>query len=235
MSSSVASQLSADGYVASSGGNAAAFTYTTTVVVAPDYLAANARKLAQLLAPAKVQTVSQATVSSISVIVGSSFVGVSSPSQQTDKTAQIQASTRFNLTGWRTVASHTTIPVYMPTIWGSGFTYDSLTPFRTYTVKTDKGAVPALVAVVRAPASVDPKQGAFNIQEIHWTKAPILANPTRKQVIGGRSYSLYYSGDKLIMVAWTVGTYAYWVTNTLDNAVPNDFLSALATSFKPVT
>lgn len=86
----------------------------------------------------------------------------------------------------------------------------------------------------KAPASVDPNQGAFDIQEIHWTRAPILRDPARAVVVGGRQYTLYFSGDKLTQVAWKVGPNAYWITNTIDNALPNSFLLSLATSFEPV-
>ena len=108
-------------------------------------------------------------------------------------------------------------------------------PFRAYTVTTDKGiTVPAVVAGRAGAGDVDPKQGAFDIQEIHWTNAPALSDPTRTQVIRGRRYLLFFDSAKLHMVAWKVGDDAYWVTNTLDNALSNDFMMALATSFKPV-
>jgi hypothetical protein len=120
----------------------------------------------------------------------------------------------------------------MPTVWADGFTYDT---FRTYRVEIGHHrTVPAAVAVIKAPIGVDPKQGSFDVQEIHWTKAPILAKPTHTLVVKGRLYKLYFSGDNLTMVSWTIGHNAYWVTNTIDKAIPNEFIIALATSFKPV-
>jgi polyisoprenyl-teichoic acid--peptidoglycan teichoic acid transferase len=140
----------------------------------------------------------------------------------------------FKVAAWRRAAQRTTLNVLMPTVWATGFTYDSAMPFRTYRVDTGGGKVPALVAVCRAPGSVDAKRGAFDIQEIRWAEAPILLNPTRVQTIGDRSYLLYYTNRHLTQVAFVDGDTAYWVTNTIDNALPDWFLLALAASLKPV-
>jgi LCP family protein required for cell wall assembly len=240
-STSVAGQLVALGYQAVSGGNADSFTYTGSVVTAPASLAAPAQRLAHLFAPATVQTAAQASSAhSITVTIGSSFDGqIAATAQPVQSPApaalQLQHNTVFDRAGWQQVAAQTKMPVLAPTVWADGFTYANDMPFRSYRVDTGKGrTVPAVVAVITAPASVDPHQGAFDIQEIQWTKAPILAKPMHTLVVKGRRYSLFFSGDKLTMVAWTIGSSAYWVTNTIDNALPNDFILALATSFKPV-
>jgi polyisoprenyl-teichoic acid--peptidoglycan teichoic acid transferase len=136
---------------------------------------------------------------------------------------------------WRAAARGAGLPVYAPTVWPAGFTYDSSMPFRAYRVNAGQGrTVSALVAVGRAPASLDPKQGAFDIQEIKWTKAPILLNPTSVRVLGGRRYLLYYQDAKLATVAFIEGATAYWVTNTIDNALPGSVLLAIATSLQPL-
>jgi hypothetical protein len=36
------------------------------------------------------------------------------------------------------------------------------------------------------------------------------------------------------MVAWKSAGAVYWVNNTIDDALSNDFMLAVATSFKPV-
>ncbi|MGO8682968.1 MAG: LCP family protein [Thermoleophilia bacterium] len=241
-STSVASQLVALGYQAASGGNADSFTYTSSVVSAPASLAAPAQNLAHLFAPATVQVAAQSSSlgDGITVTIGSSFGGQIAATAQPVQSAapaalQLQHNTVFDRAAWQQVAAQARMPVLAPTVWADGFTYSSDMPFRSYRVDIGKGrTVPAVVAVITAPASVDPHQGAFDIQEIQWTKAPILAKPMHALVVKGRRYSLFFSGDKLTMVAWTIGSSAYWVTNTIDNALPNNFILALATSFKPV-
>ncbi len=205
------------------------------MVYTPKDLVSQAQRLANLLAPAEVRIVSRSpsTVGGIAVIVGSAFSGqIVSVPKEASQSLRLQKNTTFDRGSWRQIARSTRMQVLMPTVWAAGFTYDM---FRAYRVKIAHGkTVAAVVAVINAPASVDPNQGAFDIQEIHWTKAPILAKPTHTLVVKGRRYKLYFSGDKLTMVAWTIGGNAYWVTNTIDKAIPNSFIIALATSFKPV-
>ncbi len=234
-----AAQLRTLGYRAVSAGNADTFAYTSTAIYATKELLGNAQRLAEALGQTDIRIITRtpATLDGITVVIGSLFSGqVIPPSASVSGPPEhLLYNTTMNLSGWQAVAAHAGMSVLMPTVWADGFTYDTQMPFRAYKVQTDKGVnVSAVVAVGRAPASVDPKQGAFDIQEIRWSKAPALANPTRRQVIGGRTYLLYYNSAKLHMVAWKSGGNAYWVTNTLDDALSNDFILALATSFKPV-
>jgi hypothetical protein len=62
----------------------------------------------------------------------------------------------------------------------------------------------------------------------------ILASPIAVKTIGGRSYSLYFDGTKLRLVAWRLGGTTYWVSSTLDEELPNKLMLALATSSVPV-
>jgi hypothetical protein len=110
----------------------------------------------------------------------------------------------------------------MPAGLPNGLGYDQ---FRAYTVPTGSGAAGAAVAV-----GTTPQGGFWDVQAIAWTKAPILASPDATTTIAGRSYSLYYDGAQLHMVAWRVGSVAYWVSNTLDDELSNRALLALATS-----
>lgn len=237
---SVAAQLSAIGYHASSAGNADAFTYTSTVIYATKPLLGNAQHLAAALGQTEIKIVPRTptTLDGVTVVVGSLFGGqvIKPVKTTTGPPEHLLYNSTPDLANWRTMKSQSKqMTVMMPTVWATGFTFDSLMPFRAYTVVTDKGiVVPAVVAVGQVPASVDPKQGAFDIQEIRWSNVPALSGPTRTQVIHGRRYLLYYDSAKLHMVAWKIGPSAYWVTNTLDDALSNDFMLALATSFKPV-
>ena len=75
-----------------------------------------------------------------------------------------------------------------------------------------------------------PQGGYWDVQALAWTNPPILASPDATRTIGGRSYSLYYDDAQLHMVAWHVGHVAYWVSNTLDDELPNSLMLGLATS-----
>ena len=75
-----------------------------------------------------------------------------------------------------------------------------------------------------------PQGGYWDVQALAWTKAPILASPDATRTIAGRTYSLYYDGGQLHMVAWKMGHVAYWVSNTLDDELSNPLMLALATS-----
>ena len=80
------------------------------------------------------------------------------------------------------------------------------------TVPTGSGLARAAVAVGTAP------QGGFwDVQALAWTNAPILASPDASVTRGGRSYSLYYADAHLHLVAWHVGSDAYWISNTLED------------------
>ncbi len=75
----------------------------------------------------------------------------------------------------------------------------------------------------------DPQGGYWDVQAIAWTAAPILASPDLTRTIGGRSYSFYYDGAELQMVAWRVGPVEYWISNTLDDELSDHEMLALAT------
>ena len=75
-----------------------------------------------------------------------------------------------------------------------------------------------------------PQGGFWDVQAIAWAGAPILASPDASVTRGGRSYSLYYDGARLHMVAWQAGRVAYWVVNTLDDELSNGTMLALATT-----
>ncbi len=110
----------------------------------------------------------------------------------------------------------------MPARLPGGLGYDQ---FRAYRVPTGSGPAKAAVAV-----GTTPQGGYWDVQAIAWTGAPILASPDATTTVGGRSYSLYYDGAQLHMVAWQVGGVAYWVSNTLDDELSNRAMLALAAS-----
>jgi hypothetical protein len=63
-----------------------------------------------------------------------------------------------------------------------------------------------------------------------WRSPPILDNPDRVRVVGGKRLRLYYDGRHLRLVAFKTSRAAYWVTNTLSESISNQQLIGIAAS-----
>jgi LCP family protein required for cell wall assembly len=74
----------------------------------------------------------------------------------------------------------------------------------------------------------------WGIQELDWEGAPVLAERNFRRFIHGREFDLYYSGPHLHMVALRENEASYWVVNTLDDALSNDTMIAIARSLRPL-
>ncbi len=127
-----------------------------------------------------------------------------------------------HLPQWRTLQRHAGLTLFMPAGLPAGLGYDD---FRAYGVPTGAGSARAAVVV-----GTTPQGGFWDVQAIAWPGAPILANPDATRTIGGRTYSLYYDGAHLTMVAWQRGGVAYWIANTLDEELSNRQMLSLATT-----
>jgi len=74
----------------------------------------------------------------------------------------------------------------------------------------------------------------YDVQGTTWTHAPLLRNPQQTVHTGGRTYELFYSGQHLHVVAWLAHGAAYWVRNSLNDALPNGELLAIAEQTDPL-
>jgi LCP family protein required for cell wall assembly len=74
----------------------------------------------------------------------------------------------------------------------------------------------------------------YDVQGTTWTQAPQFASPEQTVHVGGRTYSLYYEGSNLKMVAWFEHGAAYWIRNSLSDAVANGDLLAIAEQTRTV-
>ncbi len=70
----------------------------------------------------------------------------------------------------------------------------------------------------------------YGIQGTTWTNPPLLANPSETRVVGGRRLQLYFDGPRLRLVAWRHGRGVYWISNTLQELVPNQQMLGIAAS-----
>ena len=145
-----------------------------------------------------------------------------SATRQAKASKTVITDTPSHVAAWRALQKASRLPLYLPARLPGGLGYDQ---FRAYRVPTRSGEARAAVAV-----GTTPQGGVWDVQAIAWAGAPILASPDASVTRGGRSYSLYYDGARLHMVAWKAGRVAYWVVNTLDDELSNGTMLALATT-----
>jgi len=123
----------------------------------------------------------------------------------------------------------TPFPVYFPTKVGPGGTYQG--PGRPYRLRTLDGSKRrAYVMVVQLPGVGE----YYDVEGMNWTNPPLLQKPDARRRIGPRTYSLYFDGSKLRLVAFRAGNAVYWVTNTLTRSLTNKQMLAIAASMRPL-
>ena len=102
---------------------------------------------------------------------------------------------------------------------------------RDYVIHGPNGtAYPAYVAVFSAGQLGQ----YYDVQGMTWLGAPMFANPDQTVTVAARSYSLFYSGQHLMAVAWYAHRAVYWVHNSLNDAVSNGELLAIAEQTRPI-
>ena len=74
----------------------------------------------------------------------------------------------------------------------------------------------------------------YDVQGTSWTGAPQFASPDQTIRVGGRSYDLFYEGSNVKTVAWFEHGAVYWIHNSLNDAVPNGDMLAVAEQTMPV-
>jgi LCP family protein required for cell wall assembly len=79
----------------------------------------------------------------------------------------------------------------------------------------------------------------YVVQGTPWYTQPQLDNPDQEVTVGARKYYLYYSGQHIRLVAWygrdpAGRTDAYWIHNTLTDAVGNGEMLAIAEQTVPL-
>jgi polyisoprenyl-teichoic acid--peptidoglycan teichoic acid transferase len=122
-------------------------------------------------------------------------------------------------------------PLEIPRVQDRG---GSITPaaFREYTLHAPGGTgYPAYVTVFQAAGLGQ----YYDVEGTTWTTPPILDNPEQTIQVGARTYYLFYEGQHLETVAWYEHGAAYWVRNTLTQALSNGELLAIAEQTAPAT
>ncbi len=78
-----------------------------------------------------------------------------------------------------------------------------------------------------------------NVQGTTWPGAghaagpPILRSPSATRVVSGKLLYEYSQGGRFSVVAWKTNRGVYWISNTLQDNIPNDQMVAMAASLTP--
>jgi LCP family protein required for cell wall assembly len=75
----------------------------------------------------------------------------------------------------------------------------------------------------------------YDVQGTTWTTAPQFDSPDQTVQVGTRTYSLYYEGQHLKMVAWYAHNAVYWIRNSLTDAIGNGEMLAIAEQTAPLS
>ncbi|HEX4564424.1 MAG TPA: LCP family protein [Solirubrobacteraceae bacterium] len=94
---------------------------------------------------------------------------------------------------------------------------------RVYDIRDQRGHIEPAYVIVIEKASL----GQFyDVQGTSWADPPLLSNPGASIHVGSRTYDLYYAGEQIRTIAWHEDGAAYWIQNTLTNAVqPREMLA----------
>ncbi|MBJ7354831.1 MAG: LCP family protein [Thermoleophilaceae bacterium] len=121
------------------------------------------------------------------------------------------------------------LPVFYPTALVNGASYVD-TSTRGYRMTKPDGK---RVSAYRIVAKMNSASGEYyGVQGVNWDDPPILKNPSESRKIGGRTYDLYYEGNKLALVAFHRDGASYWVANTLLRKLKEREMLALAQSLR---
>jgi polyisoprenyl-teichoic acid--peptidoglycan teichoic acid transferase len=121
-------------------------------------------------------------------------------------------------------------PLEYPRVQDAGGSGTPVT-VRDYLIHSPGGtAYPAYVAVFSAGLLGQ----YYDVQGMTWLGAPMFTDPDQTVTAAGRTYSLFYSGQHLSVVAWYDHGAVYWVHNSLTDAVGNGELLAIAEQTRPI-
>ena len=128
-------------------------------------------------------------------------------------------------------------PVYFPAVrlGKGGYVESSPAPDekvpRSYDLFDREGNKYRAYRIVLAQG--DPGQ-YYGVQGTTWKAPPMLDNPSEKREMRGRTYELFYDGNRLRLVAWRTSRAVYWVSNTLSKQLTNGQMLDIARSLQRI-
>ena len=222
------------GYRAVNGGNADRADYFKTLIFY-DTRARGAKLAAEGVAklfadvevkPAPADAGLQAMVR---VVVGRTFQGTLSPAPRDETPKHVAPSVVEDASAvglLKRAQRRVGFPVLAPTVRERGSQLSTLEAMRVYDLHGEK----AVRLVYNGPSGTD----YWGIQQAGWTGAPALEGASVTRRLGGREYRLFFNGARLHVVAFEENGAAYWVVNTLLDALSNETMLAIAQGLKPV-
>ena len=108
-----------------------------------------------------------------------------------------------------------------------GYVYNGSYP-RAYTIH-DQSGVPHFA--YRMTLVVNPVLGEYyGVQGTTWRDPPILRVPQQVRTVHGKHLLLFLDGRHINLVGWRTAQAAYWVSNTLNDALSNPAMIDIAAS-----
>ena len=145
-------------------------------------------------------------------------------------TLPLVASTTSGLQQAQASARGLPFPLEYPRVQDAGGTGTPV-DLRDYLIHApNHAAYPAYVAVFSAGLLGQ----YYDVQGMTWLGAPMFTNPDQTVTVAGRTYSLFYSGQHLMVVAWYDHGAVYWVHNSLTDSLQNGELLAIAEQTRPI-
>jgi LCP family protein required for cell wall assembly len=195
---------------------------------------AAARRLAELFAPAAAEPLPPYLIQAsnramVTMIVGQTFHGTIGPPPRPAPKREPPAVTPESGAAREAVQSvRRRLPFRLeyPTVIEQSSTLDPEVPIRVYRLNKKHRAV--RLTFRRAIGQY------WGIQMTDWKDAPILAERNFRRFTRRREFDLYYSGAKLHMVVLRENEATYWVVNSLDDALSNDTMLAVARGLRPL-
>ena len=123
------------------------------------------------------------------------------------------------------------MPFYFPELRTRGAAYVGKEP-RLYRITDETGKKHPSYRLVAQTSSSQYFSEYYGIQGTTWRDPPILDNPSETITRNGRKLQLYYDGRRLRLVAWRTRRGAYWVSNTLTQALSERQMIAIAASLR---
>jgi hypothetical protein len=121
------------------------------------------------------------------------------------------------------------IPFYFPTLRTTGSSYPAPVKPYLYHIPDEANKLHTAYRIIIYNGLYGEYYG---VEGTSWRYPPILDNPSTTKKVHGRRLMLYYNGSHLRLVGWRTKHAAYWVTNTLDQAISNSRLIAIAGSLR---
>jgi LCP family protein required for cell wall assembly len=164
------------------------------------------------------------------VVVGQTFHGTLAPAP-TDETpksqpANVVSNPGLALAELRSIRRRVPFRLEVPHVIERTSRLESDAPVRAYRIAKGHRAV-------RLTFSTGATE-YWGIEQTDWEDAPVLAKPSFRHRIRGRTFDLYYSGAHLHMVVLRENGATYWVVNTILDSLSNETMLAIARGLRPL-